>query len=133
MNKIILVCALLTSVCGLKAQKLTAIKPADSLLNPSVKNYFKPLPNNNHQLLQPGLNFNHGLNTAQTLALNYTPFYSRMPVVVLNGYSRMPVVRLNGDDKMPVAKTDPVNPDIKVPQHLPEIPTFINPYSPVIK
>ncbi|MDF2431917.1 MAG: hypothetical protein JWP44_1548 [Mucilaginibacter sp.] len=134
MKKILLVFILTGGFYQLKAQQTAGVKPADSLAKAIMGKYVNTQPLNNYQLLNPGLHINKTLSAVnkQSLSFNNNAFYSRMPVVVLEGHDNMAIARADDHDNMPVLKIDPVNPGSMLQKSLPGLPTFIGPYSPVV-
>lgn len=134
MKKLIFVFILTGSIYQLKAQRIVGVKTTDTIAKTIMVNRFKLQPLNNYQLLNPGLNLNKTLSAvnAQSLSYNNNAFYSRMPVVVLEGHDNMPIAKADDFDNMPVLKIDLINPDILLKKSLSGLPTFIGPYSPMV-
>jgi hypothetical protein len=105
MKKIILLFILIIAACQLRAQQLSPLKPADSLLN-NMDKYLKIKPGDQFRFFQPNLNFNEILSKVNIGAADHMPVIalagnSKMPVAKIGGYYTMPVKRIGGEEALP--------------------------------
>ena len=95
MKKLFLLTLLLAAAYGLKAQQLFNVKPADSLSQRLLGQYFKLQPGNSFKPVRPLLNPNPMLAVVEPQK-NAFANQDNMPIAVLKENSKMPVAKLGG-------------------------------------
>ncbi|MCR8558764.1 hypothetical protein KXD93_13990 [Mucilaginibacter sp. BJC16-A38] len=103
MKKLVFACILVSGAYSLQAQT-QQLKPKD-FSNPMEK-YFTPptesKPDGNN-LLKPKLDLDKAWTlTSNMVKLDGQPFFSKMPIMKLDGFDNMPIAKLDGYDNMPI-------------------------------
>jgi hypothetical protein len=113
MKKILLLLIILAGASQVKAQQQFNVKPSDSLLFNSPKNFYGLRLHDSTQFK----NFLVVPKSDNLLALKSVSqpgrseiFYSRMPVVKVSPVEKMPVAKVGNVENMPVLKVKVVDP-----------------------